>query len=307
MDRFASLEAFVAACEAGSFSGAGRRLRLSGTMVAKHVDALESRLGVRLLQRTTRRLTLTEEGRAFRERATALLDDFAAAERAVGADRDRPHGTLRLNAPMSYGVLRVAPLVAEFVRRNPGVRVEAAYVDRVVDLVEEGWDLAIRIAAGLPDSRSLIVRTIATERLVLCAAPGYLARRGTPGHPGELAAHACLAYTLSLGARSNEWRFEPAADADREISPVQVRVDGPISASNGDALKTAAVEAHGFVLQPEFIVAEDIAAGRLSEVRFEGYDAGRLTVFAVYPAGRHLSSKVRSFVSLAASRLGRDA
>jgi DNA-binding transcriptional LysR family regulator len=177
------MQAFIAACDQGSFSAAGRMLNLSATMVAKHVDAIEARLGTRLLLRTTRKLTLTEDGSAYRVRAAALLAEIADLERAFGADRDRPRGTLRLNAPLSYGVQRIAPIVAAFIDRFEGVRVDAQYVDRTVDVLDEGWDIAIRIAASLPDSSSLIARSLGIERLVLCAAPDYWKRQGMPTSP----------------------------------------------------------------------------------------------------------------------------
>lgn len=293
MDRLNAMTLFVRVVERGSFTAAAEDLRLSRAMASKHVRDLEEALGVRLLNRTTRRLSVTEAGRVYFERCAQILSDIAEAEQMVGDMQARPQGRLRLNAPMSFGTLHLAPAVADFTAEFDSVTVDMTLSDRIVDLIEEGFDLAVRI--GRLASSSLIARKLAPCRLVVCAAPGYLARHGTPQRPEDLAAHDCLGYTYA--ALRDEWRF---GGADREIS---VRIAGTMQANNGDALRAAALRGRGIILQPTFIVGHDLCSGALVRL-LPDFPVEDLAIYAVYPPGRHLSAKVRSFVDFLAARFG---
>ncbi|KAA2213358.1 LysR family transcriptional regulator [Teichococcus oryzae] len=292
MDRLAAMEAFVRVAERGGFTAAAAELRLSRAMVSKHVQDLEEHLGARLLNRTTRKVSLTEAGRVYYERTIQLLADLAETEGAVGELQARPRGRLRVNAPVSFGVLHLATAVADYMAAHPEVTVELTLNDRVVDLVEEGYDLAIRIAR-LPDS-SLIARRLAPCRMVACAAPEYLERRGWPRHPADLTGHDCLGYRYQARA---EWVFEGPQ------GPVPVRIRGRLDSNNGDVLRAAALRGAGIVLQPSFIVGADLAAGGLVPV-LPGYRLPDLAIQAVYPPGRHLSAKIRSFIDFLLPRFG---
>jgi DNA-binding transcriptional LysR family regulator len=292
MDRLAAMAAFVRVVERGGFTAAAEELRLSRAMVSKHVQDLEEHLGARLLNRTTRRVSLTEVGRVYYERCTQILADIAETEGAVGALQARPRGRLRVNAPVSFGALHLASAVADYMAAQPEVTVELTLNDRIVDLVDEGYDLAVRIAQ-LADS-SLIARRLAPSRMVVCASPAYLERRGRPHHPGDLADHDCLDYRYQA---REEWQFEGPE------GPTAVRVRGRLEANNGDVLRIAACCGAGIVLQPSFIVGADLAAGRLVPV-LPGYRVPELAISAVYPHSRHLSAKVRSFVDFLVPRFG---
>jgi DNA-binding transcriptional LysR family regulator len=294
LEHLTAMAVFARVVEEGSFSDAARALGLSKSAVSKQVGRLEDRLGVRLLNRTTRRLSLTEAGTAFYEGCRQLVADAEAAEQAVTHLASAPRGTLRVNAPMSFGQLHVAPALPDFLARYPDLGLEMQLNDRTVDLVEEGYDLAIRIGR-LPDS-SLIARRLAPMRRVVCAAPAYLDRHGRPQHPRELAHHECLIYSyLSWG---REWRFK---GADGEI---RVPIAGRLEMNNGDALLAAAREGHGVLLLPSFLVADELRAGTLEPILTDwcGEEAG--AVYAVFPAGRNLSPKVRVFVDFLAERFG---
>lgn len=293
MDRLVAMETFVQVAERGGFTPAAEVLGLSRAMVSKHVQDLEEHLGARLFNRTTRRVSLTEAGRIYLERTTQLLAELAETEEAVGALHTTPRGLLRINAPMSFGALHLGGAVADFMEQHQEVTIELTLNDRVVDLVEEGYDLAVRIAT-LNDS-SLIARRLAPSRMVVCASPGYLARYGRPVVPGDLTAHNCLEY--SYGPNRGEWRFETPDGT--EI----VRVSGRIRANNGDALRAAALCGAGVVLMPSFICGGDLAEGRLVPLLCDRRvpDAA---IYAVYPPGRHLSAKVRSFIDFLVPRFG---
>ena len=295
MDRFASLRAFVAVVNAGSFARAAERLGLSRAMVSKHVQLLEDRLGARLLQRTTRRLSLTEAGRGFHGRAERLLADLDEAEAAVASESTAPRGTLRISAPVSFGAGWVAPALARFLAAHEGLAADLVLNDRVVDLVEEGFDLAIRIGR-LPDS-SLIARRLAPCRVTLVAAPAYLAARERPRAPADLAGHNCLGYAYQ--STGDTWRFVPSGGG----AAVAVRVRGSLDANNGEALAAAAREGIGIALLPTFLVGEDIRRGRLTCL-LDGWEPETLGVHAIYPQSRHLSAKVRGFVDFLAARFG---
>ena len=221
LDRLTGLEVFARVAGAGSLSAAARALGMSQTMVTKHIAALEGRLGVKLFHRTTRRLSITEAGRNYLESSARILAELEAADAAVAADRVEPRGLLRLNAPVSFGTRQIAPLLAEFAARHPRVTVELGLNDRLVDLVEEGWDLAIRI--GNLSSSSLIARRIAPCRIAVCAAPSYLKSRGTPRTVASLADHNCLGYTLSQRTPIDRWVFGAGADFSVQISGICAR------------------------------------------------------------------------------------
>jgi DNA-binding transcriptional LysR family regulator len=292
LDRLTGLEVFARIASAGSLSGAARALSLSQTMVTKHLAALEARLGTRLFLRTTRRLTITEAGRRYLEFAERVLGDFEAAEAAVTADRVEPRGLLRLNVPLAFGIRQIAPRLAAFAARYPGVTVELGLNDRLVDLVEEGWDLAIRIGA-LRDS-SLVARRLAPCRMVICAAPSYLAAHGTPRTTADLAHHNCLGYTLAQSGPSR-WRMGGTAE-------INVAVAGNLHANNGDALLAAALAGQGIIYQPTFIVADDLRAERLCAITLELPASDRLAVYAVYLPERTPSVKVRAFIDFIATQ-----
>lgn len=293
MDRLAATEAFVRVVERGGFTAAAADLPLSRAMVSKHVQDLEEHLGVRLLNRTTRKISLTEPGRIYYERSVRLLADLAETEQALGALQARPRGRLRVNAPVSFGSLHLARALADYMAAFPEVSVELTLNDRIVDLVEEGYDLALRITR-LADS-SLIARRLAPCREVLCASPAYLERSGWPERPEDLTRHNCLGYAYS--PFRDGWRFEGPH------GPVSVTVRGTMQTNNGDVLCIAAVRGTGIVLLPSFIAGPDLQAGRLVPI-LPGYRVPDSGIYAVYPHNRHLSAKVRSFVDFLVPRYG---
>ncbi|MCA0406984.1 MAG: LysR family transcriptional regulator [Proteobacteria bacterium] len=294
MDRFAEVEAFVRVAETESFSGAARRMGASKSAVSRLVSALESRLGARLLHRTTRALTLTEAGKGYLERARRILADIEEADQCVGELQAAPRGRLRVNAPMSFGFLHLAPAIPDFMALYPEVEIDLSMNDRFVDLIDEGFDVAVRIGALM--SSSLIARKLAPVRRVVCASPAYLAARGTPQTPDALKSHDCL--PNSNIALLHEWRF-----ISPEGKPWPVEVKGRLSANNGDALRIAALKGLGLAFLPSFIVGADLQSGSLASV-LEDYVPQDMTLNAVYPHARHLSPKVRAFVDFLARRFG---
>lgn len=286
MDRLAAIQAFVSAVEAGSFVRAAERLGTSTSTLSRQVAELEAGLGARLLNRTTRKLSLTEGGQAFYERAVQVLTDLQEAEAVVSATSAAPRGLLRLTCSHAMGVQRVAPAIASFVARYPEVRFEVSVSDRIVDLVEEGFDLAIRI--GQVGSDQLVARRLGTMRLLACASPAYLKVRGTPRVPADLATHAVMTYAYSPNPRL--WRL-----VDRSGRQEEVRVSGPLHSNSGDLAVAAAVAGLGIVFEPDFIVAPALAAGLLVRILPE-HESAPLDIWAVYPSRRHLSAKVRLFV-----------
>ena len=272
LDRLTGLDVFTKIAATGSLSAAARATHLSPTMVTKHLAALEARLGVTLFHRSTRRLSITEAGRNYLESCTRILAELEAADAAVAAERAEPRGLLRLNAPVSFGARQIAPLLDEFCRRHPRVSIELGLNDRLVDLAEEGWDLAIRIGS-LADS-SLIARRIAPCRTIICAAPSYLAAHGTPRHLGDLADHECLGYTLSRLTGADRWNFG-------EDGTISVPVSGHLRANNGDALRAAAIAGLGLIYQPT--------------VTFNG-------IYAVYLPAPHPAAKLRAMIDFLLER-----
>lgn len=283
MDRFTEMQTFVAVVDAGSFVHAGEMLGMSTAAVSRYVSQLESRLGVRLLHRTTRRLSMTEEGEVFSARCRALLDELGEAEAEITARTGQAVGMLRVNAPVTFGVRYLSGLWGKFREDHPGVTLDVTLSDRVADLVEEGFDLAVRIAPGLPGS-TLISRKLSSSRLVLCASPEYLARAGTPRHPSELQQHTVFAY--SYFAAGDQWPFSgPEGDVTAKIHPA-------IRTNSGDVCREVALQHQGMILQPGFLVGADLEAGNLVEVMPE-YRSVELGIYAVYPSRKHVSPKVR--------------
>ncbi|MFA5120118.1 LysR family transcriptional regulator [Zavarzinia sp.] len=296
MDRLASMTVFRRVVELGSFAAAARDLNLSNAATSKHVAALEAHLGAQLLNRTTRRLALTETGRAVFERCIRVLDDVSDLEAAVGQMVARPRGKLRVNAPMSFGLTDLGPVLPRFMERYPEITVDLVMNDRVVDLVEEGFDVGIRIRSDLGDT-SMIGRRIGGVQPVVCASPDYLTRRGTPEKPEDLLQHDCLHYTL--GATGDEWIFRNAAGEER-----RVRTQGRLSANNGDVLRHAAVAGLGIWRAPDFLAELDMAAGALVPIDLGGFHLAAHSIHVIYPPGRHLSPKVRAFVDFLVETVG---
>ena len=285
MDRFEEMRAFDAVVEAGSFVRAAETLEISKTAVSRLVGDLEARLGVRLLHRTTRKLSLTVEGEVFHARSRELLSQLEEAEAEVTARGDEAVGLLRLNVPVSFGLLHLAPLWPAFLQQHPRVELVVALSDRIVDLVEEGYDLAVRIAQ-LPSS-SLVSRQLASTRMVLCASPEYLRRHGTPSHPAEVATHTVFAYTLL--ATGDQWAF------DGPEGPVSVKVAPRMRTNSGDTCVAAALQHQGIVLQPSFMVGHYLRSGALVEV-LPQYRSRQLGIYAVYASRKHVTPKVRVLI-----------
>ena len=285
MDRLEAMRVFVAVVDAGSFVAASDALPMSKAAVSRHVAELEAHLGVRLLNRTTRRLSLTPEGEVFHARCKEVLASVDEAEAEITSRSGEATGLLRVNAPFTFGLLHLAPLWMAFMASHPKLTLDVTLSDRVVDLVEEGFDLAVRIAR-LPDS-SLVSRQIASTRLVLCASPGYLRQHGTPRHPAELAQHQVAAYSLfSMG---DNWSFTGPQGA------VTVKVSPRLRCNNGDTCRLAALRHQGIVLQPSFLVGPDLQAGALVELMPE-YRSIELVVYVVYPSRKFVSPKVRLLI-----------
>jgi len=303
MDTLEQMRLFVATVRSGSFSDTARALRLSPSAVSRKVAALEAELGVRLFTRTTRRLTLTEAGQAYLERASRIVNDVDETHEAVRALEAQPRGLLRVTAPVVYGRLHLAPLVPEFLARYPDVRLELLLRDAVLDLLEDGVDVAVRIAA-LPDS-SLIARRLAPVKRVICASPPYLERRGVPATPAELARHDCLPFRFHTAGNawrtgSNVWRLR-GPDGLQEIT-----VGGPVTANNADALVIAALAGLGLILVPTWLVSEHLERGALRTVLDDHQVSPtdiETAIYAVYPSGRFLPPKVRVFIDFLAESL----
>ena len=285
MDRFLEMRTFVQVVDTGSFVGAAEPLDMSKAAVSRYLADLEARLGVRLLHRTTRRLSLTEDGEVFYLRCKELLGGLDAAEAEVTARSGDAVGQLRVNAPVSFGILYLAPVWAAFKARHPQVSFDVTLSDRVVDIVDEGFDLAIRITQ-LQNS-SLISRRLASTRMVLCASPTYLARQGTPVHPSELVQHHILAY--SYWSSRDEWAF------DGPDGVVVVKTTPCLRSNNGDTCRAVALAHEGIILQPSFMVGADLAAGTLVEL-CPGYRALERGRHGVYSSRKHVAPKVRLLI-----------
>jgi len=292
MDRFQAVTAFARVVEAGSFARAAERLDVSVSSVSRLVADLEAHLDVRLLNRTTRRLSLTESGQAFYERCVQLLADLEEAEVAVSSASIIPRGTLRLTCSATFGTRHLAPAIAAFIARHAQVQFNVDISERVVDLVEEGFDLAVRV--GATGSQNLVGRKIGVTRIVCCAAPSYLERHGEPRTPEDLAAHTCLTYEYS--PNRNVWHFR-----DGKGGEPNVRIAGPVHVNNGRFNEALAVAGLGIVREPDFIVGPDVRAGRLKAILCD-FEPPPLNIYVVYPSRRHLSAKVRAFADFLVER-----
>lgn len=288
------MEVFVQAVRLGGISAAARHLRMSPAMAGKHLDALETRLGATLLHRSTRRLSLTEAGAAYLDRVSRIITDIQEAEAQVAARSEDVSGLLRVSAPVTFGVMHLAPLMPAFRARYPNLTVEFGFNDRVVDLLEEQWDLAVRI--GRPADSSLISRKIAPMRVVVCGAPGYLARRGTPATIQDLRQHDCLGYTIVSQAGTSTWSF--GVNGEKKV-PVR----GPLHTNNGEALIRAAVAGLGLVYGPRFIAAGALARGELVEVQLDLPCLDLGWVQTVRHPERQPAAKTRAFVAFLAETL----
>jgi DNA-binding transcriptional LysR family regulator len=293
-DRLTGIEVFARAVALGSLAAAARERGMSSAMAAKHLSGLEARLGVTLLNRTTRQLSLTEAGATYLERAEAILTDLREAEAEASARTHAVEGLLRVSAPAAFGALHLGELIAEFHRLHPAVTVELGLNDRYVDLLEERWDTAIRIGK-LVDS-SLVARKLADVSLNICAAPAYLAARGTPRTPAELTGHDCLGYTLSSLIGVSHWGF----GADGAIrQPVQ----GALRANNGEVLVQAAVAGMGLVYGPRFLTSRAVADGRLIEIELDVPLMKLGAIYAITHATRRAPAKTRAWIDFLTQRL----
>lgn len=295
MDRITSLRVFARAAGAGSLSAAARQFDMSPAMAAKHVNALEARLGVKLLHRSTRRLALTDAGASYLDAVQRILAELDEADAAAASQRTLATGLLRLNAPLVYGLRHIAPLMPAFSQTHPAVTVELGLSDAVVDLVEQRWDLAVRIGALHDDS--LQARRLGDCQLVLCAAPAYLDTHGMPRRVADLAQHNCLGYTLSSTNSPAQWCFG-------EGGRVRQKVRGNLRANSGDALLAAALGGQGLIYEPGFIVGEALARGALLALTLDQptHDLGGIHI--VWPAARHAPAKVRAMIDFLVQRLG---
>lgn len=293
MDKLDAMNAFVKVVSLGSYAEAGRALGTTRSSVSKAVMELEHLLGVRLLDRTTRRVSATEAGLAYYESCADILGRVAETEISVSRLHTEPKGVLKINAPVSFGALYLGPVVAELMAAHPELKIELTLNDRFIDPIEEGVDVTIRIGA-LADS-SLIARRLAPARRAVVASPGYLKAHGTPSSPGDLARHRCLAYghTTTL----QRWQL-----MDRG-APINMPVNSVLCCNNGDILRAAALAGQGIALLPTFLVGPDIAAGRLRTV-LPGLPPPELGIYALYAPNRYLAAKTRVLVDHLAARFG---
>ena len=294
MDRLTGLSVFAKVAETGGFSTAAKRLNMSTTMVSNHVQALEDRLGARLLNRTTRKVSLTDVGRAYYERCTRILDELEEADAAAGLLQTTVRGELRLFVG-THLIPFIAPVVVDYLRRHPEASIDLNTAERTVDMVEEGLDLAIR-AVQPPDS-SVIVRRLAEWRHILCCAPSYLERQPAPRRLEDLKQHNCMRY--SLYPFGDEWHFIGPGEAQ-----MSVKISGRLISNSAPTLRTMALEGHGIIMAPTFIGMPDLEAGRLVRL-LPDHRAVGFAINATYPTRHHLSSKVRVFLDLAAEHFER--
>ncbi|MHA1567040.1 MAG: LysR family transcriptional regulator [Alphaproteobacteria bacterium] len=294
MDRLTAMEVFTRVSQLGSFTATSLELGMSKSAISRHVKDLEDQVGVRLFNRTTRRVSLTEVGVSYFERCRQILSDVQHLELAANDLHSRPRGTLRVSAPVSFGRLHLASAIPEFLEHYPDVTIDLTLNDRFVDLVDEGYDVALRISEQLPDS-SFMLRRIAPCDAFLIAAPAYLRRTGRPLSPGDLRHHNCI---LDRNMKSlNQWQIK-GPNGKRSVN-----VRGNLIVNSADASRTAAVAGLGVAMLPSFVVEDDVRSGALVRV-LEDWHLIHASVCAVYPHNRHLSTKVRVFVDFLAQRFG---
>ena len=292
MDRLDAMQLFVRVAELGSFAGAAQQLGVARSVVTRQIAGLEAHLGVKLMARSTRRLSLTSAGTAYLEKCRVILNLVEAAEIGVAEERQTPRGNIRISLPLSFGLKRLAPLLLDFSQRYPEVALDMDYSDRRVNLIEEGIDLSIRVTRRLDAGD--VARRIGTSRMRVLASPDYLSRHGQPAHPAELAHHVCLGYT-NAGAATT-WQF--VVDGQLESFPIRSR----INANNGDVLTEAAAQGLGIACQPDFIAGSFIAAGRVVEILVD-YPGPELGIYAMLPSNRHIPHRVRVLMDFLAARL----
>ncbi|WP_437306567.1 LysR family transcriptional regulator [Sorangium sp. So ce388] len=286
---------FMAVVEEGSFIAGGQAMGLTRSAAGKAVNRLEDRLGVRLLNRTTRALSLTDEGRVFHERGQQILAAVDDAEASVAGRSGTPRGLLRLTVPDAFGRLVVLPLLRRYLEAWPDLQVEVSFTDRLADIVEEGFDLAVRIGEAPPDTR-LVSRVVARYKAMLCASPSYIAERGEPLSLDALAGHDCLIF--SSRNRRQSWRF-----VGDDGAWVKAQGRSRLRLDSGEALRDAAVAGLGIAFLPDFLVAEDLAAGRLRQV-LPDLEAEEVKIVTIYPTRRLLEPRVRRFIDLMVEELG---
>lgn len=291
MDRLAAMETFVRVADAGSFTAVADQLNVARSAVTRQIAALEGHLGVKLIARSTRRLSLTQDGQAYLLQCRDIIDRISRAEAELGDGNGSGHGLIRATVPMSFGLRHLMPFVARFSELNPQISMDLDFSDRRTDLIEEGYDVGIRITDQLAEAQ--VARRVCVCRFVVVASPEYLARHGEPRHPNDLRGHECLAYSLAL--RSG-WRFQ----IDGVVQTINV--DGRISANSGDALEDAALRGLGIACQPSFLAADAIRAGTLKRILGE-FPIPEISIYAVYPGNRFVPKRVRGFVDFVVDQL----
>ena len=292
MNRFENMDTFVRVVEAGSISAAADRLGVAKSAVSRRLKELEKHLGVELFHRTTRKMNLTDTGRSFYHQAVRILDDVLEAEIATSQAHGTLKGSLKIALPSSFGLMHMGPVINDFLKEHPQIEFDLDFNDREVDLIQEGFDLAIRIA-DLPDS-SLIARRFASIKTVICASPDYLEQMGVPQSPDDLIQHRCLVYSL---LRDMEYWYLTDANGNE----IKTRVRPYLKASTGEFLRDAAAEARGIILVPTFIAYKEIESGALVPLLKE-YKTPQIKAYAIYPQTRHLSQRVRTFVDFLVKR-----
>ena len=297
MDKLAAMQVFVRVVEAGGLSAAGRQLGLAPPSVSRRISELEALLGVRLLQRTTRKLSLTEQGEAYYERARDIVQAVDEANLAATEKRAAPAGTLRVSMAASMAKLHIIAAIADFHRRHPNVRVVLRVSDRVVDFIEESLDVALRI--GRLEDSSLIAKKLGQCNRIVCASPAYLKRAGRPKHPADLSDHACLSYRAH--ASVSLWRFR------RGKKTFAVRTTGPFFSDEGETLVAGACAGLGIILVPEWLAGIDISGGRLEEL-LPSYKADPATtpLYALSAPGPYVAPKIRAFVDFLSARFSKN-
>lgn len=297
MDRLTALKVFRHVAELGSFAEAGRRLGLSAPAVSKNIAELEAHLSARLINRTTRRMALTEEGRTYLEHVVRVLDSLAEADQALCPVKTAPSGVLRVSAPMTVTLTRLSPAIPRFLSRYPDLSLDLHLDDRRVDIVREGFDLAIRGSDRLEDS-SLVARKLAVMEHVLCASPAYFAAFGTPEEPSDLKRHNCIRFTLS--GHADQWEFRKGGEVER------IRPDGRYKVTSSLAVRDALLAGFGLSLIPLPYVAGDLEAGRL-RAALADWSSVATTLYAVYPSRQHVAPKLRAFLDFLLDEFARPA
>jgi DNA-binding transcriptional LysR family regulator len=295
MDRWTELELFVQVAETGSLSRAAELLQLSNASASRHLAALENHLGARLVERNTRRLYLTDTGQEFHQRARAILADLRDAESTVNAAALNPTGVLRVTASLSFSMHHIAPLLREYTEKYPNVTVHVEAANRYMDIIDNNIDVAIRNREYEPDS-NITIRRLAETRRILAASPGYLSRHGFPRELDDLQQHKLLIYTYANNP--NELRFT-RGDEQRTVA-----VKGLLESNDGQILRAAALDGLGILVQPSYIIYDDVVAGRLVPV-LDDWDLPRITINLAYPSRKHMSAKVRTFIDFMAARFAR--